>query len=216
MATPYRLGRTLWHDSKSLQYPARTTAIKTVKHRHYGPVLDQGNLGSCTGNSISQVLNTAHAHKTGHKLYTEKDAINFYHRGTLVDEFTGDYPPDDSGSSGNGVCLAALQDGVLASYDHAFGIDHALGALSLQPVMIGINWYNSMFDPDSNGFLTIANGIAGGHEPCLVGINLKGEFVWLLNSWGASWALKGFAKLRFADLDRLLQEDGDVTVPVAA
>lgn len=215
-ATPFPLGRTLWHDPKSRLYPARTAIRRfSVTHRHLGSVLDQGNLGSCTGNSLAQVLNTMGAHRVPSRLYKEADAVHFYSRGTNEDEFVGDYPPSDEGSSGNGVCLAAWKDGVLDRYEHCFGLDHTLNTLVLRPVMIGVNWYTGMFFTDTNGFLWPSGQVEGGHEPALIGVNFKLRYVTLLNSWGKHWGRQGRAYMTFDTLDRLLHEDGDVTVPYA-
>jgi len=214
---PHPLGRTVWHDPRSLSYPAPRGALTRRKWRHAGRVLDQGQLGSCTGNALAQVGNTKPCHKLFHRLWKEDDAVHFYERGTQEDEYTGTYPPDDSGSSGNGVCLAALQDGVIESYSHAFGIDHALEALMLQPIMIGIGWTNSMFYPDENGWISPEGGDVGGHELAVVGFDVDptyGEYVWLLNSWGKGWGRRGYAKLKVTDLDDRLRRQGDATVPV--
>lgn len=108
----YSLGRIVQHDPRSLAFVAATAPLKTVTHRLSGQVLDQGNLGSCTGNAMAQALNT------------------------------------------------------------------------------------------------------GGHEIAVVGINTHLERVTLLNSWGPSWGRNGRAYLKFADLDALLQAQGDVVVPV--
>lgn len=209
----YPLGRLVEHDPRSLAYLAKTAPLKTVTHRHYGPVLDQGDLGSCTGNAIAQALNTAPL-RHGRKLLTERDAISLYSRATTLDNFSGAYPPDDTGSTGLAVAKAAKEAGYISAYHHAFGVDQALAALVLSPVIIGIPWYDSMFEPAHNGYLTVDGSVAGGHEVSLIGINTKLERVTLLNNWSASWGLNGRAYLRFADLDALLSRQGDVTVPV--
>ncbi len=65
------------------------------------------------------------------------------------------------------VCRAAKQLGMITAYHHAFGLQHALQALVLRPVITGINWYTSFDTPDpQSGVVAIAPGatVRGGHE----------------------------------------------------
>jgi len=214
MSTPYPLGRTLSHDPRSRNFAAPLApALKTVMHTHYGPVLDQGNLGSCTGNALSQALNTKPLHARRGKYLTEADAVRLYSAATRLDEFDGEYPPTDTGSSGLAVCKAALAEGLIRSYSHAFGLDQCLAALVLQPVIVGTEWTDAMFEPDSKGFVHPTGNVAGGHEYCLLGLNVRDEYVTAINNWSVTWGLRGRFRIRFADLGTLLQAQGDVTVP---
>lgn len=215
----YALGRVVDHDPRSLAFPAALAPeLKTITHRApgtagHGGVLDQGDLGSCTGNAMAQALNSTPL-KGKRRLLTEDDARNLYSRATALDSFPGTWPPTDTGSSGNAVAKAAREAGYITSWRHAFGLDQALAALVLSPVLIGINWYESMFVPDAKGYLNIAGDIAGGHEVSLIGINVTAKRVTLLNNWSSSWGMNGRAYLRWADLGMLLADQGDVTVPV--
>lgn len=236
-STPYPLGRLLEHDPRSKldQYrAAQAPALKTTMHRHYGKILDQGNLqsqtavaaylamvgaegvdalGSCTGNGTVQVLNSAPL-RHGRPLLTEVDAIKLYSRATVLDGFPGTWPPSDDGSSGLAAMKAAKEAGYISAYHHAFGIDQALAALVLSAVIIGITWRDTMWEVDGNGYLDISGNDVGGHEPALIGLDTRRDHVVMLNSWGPTWGRNGRAYLRFADLDVLLRAQGDVTVPV--
>jgi hypothetical protein len=209
MAYPYVLGRHVEHDPRSLDFPAETRpALKSVL---WGPppiVLDQGRIGSCTGNATVDVLNCL-----GHN-YDEKVAVAIYTWATHHDGIPGAYPKEDTGSTGLAAAKAAKHFGLLKSYRHAFGTDHTLGALMLQPVMIGIPWYEGMFDPDGDGFLSVTGGVAGGHEIAIIGYDATDKYVTFLNSWGPTWGENGTAKVHVNDLDRLLSEQGDCTVPL--
>ena len=210
------LGRLVEHDERSRAFRAATAPeLRSVKHRRYVGILDQGQLGSCTGNALAGAIDTAPLHKAGRNLH-EADAVKLYSLATTLDDDPQNYPPTDTGSSGLAVCKAGVQLGYLASYGHAFSLDEALAALVVSPVIIGINWYEDMFDPDSAGFVHPGGALAGGHEVELVGLDVKGSYVWAANSWGTSWGLKGYFKVSFADLGRLLSEDGDCTIPVSA
>ena len=206
----YPLGRIVQHDPRSFAFPAALApALKTVNHRHYGPVLDQGQIGSCTGNAAAQALNTVPL-RHGRRLLAEIDARNLYHYATVLDGYPGTWPPTDTGSSGLAVAKASLKAGYVTGYTHAFGLDQCLAALVLAPVIVGTNWHDSMFTPDSNGFIHPTGAIAGGHEYALIGIDVKRKRVTMLNSWSASWGRNGRAYLTFDDLGALLADQGDV------
>ena len=78
--TTYHLGRHLQpnHDPRSLDHPAEVAPLVSVRHQHHGPVLDQGQLGSCTGNATAQALNTDPLMPDGRRLLTEQDAVAIY------------------------------------------------------------------------------------------------------------------------------------------
>lgn len=212
--TPYRLGRLKEHDPRSRGFQAEASPVlRTITHAKFGPVLDQGQTGSCTGHAAAHALETRPMYQR--KFYTHDDAMRFYSLGTQNDEWVGnEYPPVDDGSSALGVCKGLKIIGEISGYTHSFSLAQTLGALVLSPVMIGINFYEDMFRLNSGGFMVPGGAIAGGHEMCLVGINTTGNYVTGINSWGPGWGLKGRFKMAFSDLGRLLSEDGDSTVPV--
>lgn len=210
----YVLGRHLdaSHDYRSRMFPAGTAPLVTTMHTHHGPVLDQGQLGSCTGNAASQALNTDPLLLAGRRLLTEADAIAIYSWATHHDSYDGAYPPEDTGSDGLAVGKAAKHLGLISRYGHAFGLQHVLGALVLHPLIIGIPWLQGMFTPGADGYLQVTGAVAGGHEVCLRGVDVERQAVRLLNSWSASWGDQGEAWLRWADLGSLLAQRGDATV----
>lgn len=208
------LGRNVNHDPRSLAFPAAVSAAprKPVLHRHYGPVLDQGQLGSCTGNAMAQALNTAPFHKSRAKLLTEADAVSIYSAATLIDGSPGHYPPTDTGSDGLSVAKVAAKRGYISAYHHAFDVEHALGALQLSPFLFGTSWHESMFTPDADGFVHPDGNVVGGHEILCIGDT--GTALVFLNSWGKSWGKGGTFLLSYADFAALMADSGDVTVPV--
>jgi len=212
----YVLGRHLdaAHDFRSRAFPARTAPLVTTTHTHHGPVFDQGQLGSCTGNATAQALNTDPLIPASRRLLTEADAIAIYSWATHHDSYRGAYPPTDTGSDGLSVAKAAKHLELISSYQHAFGLDHVLGALVVRPLIIGIPWLQGMFAVRSDGYLQVTGAVAGGHEVCLHGIDVERQAVRLLNSWSSSWGDQGEAWLRWADLGSLLDQRGDATVLV--
>jgi hypothetical protein len=139
-----RLGRHVEHDPRSRGYAykaAEDVALRNIVHRHYGGILDQGNLGSCTGNACAGAINTIPIHAKREHVLREPEALDLYELATAIDEFPGQYPPEDTGSSGLAVAKAAQQKGYISSYQHAFSIGDALLALMEGPIIVGVNWY---------------------------------------------------------------------------
>jgi len=209
-----RLGRHVHHDPASRNFPAaRAPRIVTVDHRAKGLPLNQGTLGSCTANALCGALNSAPDY-TGGALLTEADAVRLYGAETRLEGKP--HPPHDPGGSGLLVCKAAKDEGMISSYTHAFGREHALLALVLRPVIVGINWYSSFDTPTAAGEVQIAKGATnrGGHEVLADGIDADRELVWLWNSWGTTFGKGGRFCMSFDTLDQLLALGGDVTVPI--
>lgn len=209
-----RLGRHVHHDERSRNFRAQLApTIKSKKHRLYGKVLDQGNLGSCTGNALVHCLHNTPTHIKG-KNYKQDTAVKLYSEATKTDPWPGEYPPTDTGSSGLDVCKAAVKLGFITRYEWTFSIDQMLAALMLRPVMVGVPWYTAMDEPDPvTGLINVGGYVRGGHEFAVNGVDLKKEWLHCIQSWG-NWGLKGKFKISISDMQRLLDEYGDCAVPI--
>lgn len=206
-----RLGRHVEHDPRSREFRVRAKdAVRSVEWKRHVGIFNQGSTGSCTGNAMAGALSTQ---PFTHRFH-EKMAVELYHEATELDSVPGTYPPDDTGSTGIAVAKAALHDGHIARYEHAFSLDEALTALMNGPVITGINWYTDMDEPDENGLVTVGGTIRGGHEVCVVGVDTDARTIRFANSWGTEWGAHGYALMTWSDWDRLLHEEGDVTAPV--
>jgi hypothetical protein len=234
--TDPRLGRHVHHDSRSLGYEflprdATPKGKDTLFDSATGP-LNQGSIGSCTGNATAQWLNTnfANVPRLGvsaaeSKLYvggflSEKNALAIYHEGTVLDSTPGTYPPDDTGCSGIFVAQAAEKLGWLNKYSHTFSFQAAQAAIELTPAIQGSVWTNQMFKPVNGlvkvGKLTESN-IAGGHEYLMCGIDWSEQVFIFRNSWGDQDAWVGckpggYFAIGFKDEQALLAEQGDLTI----
>lgn len=233
--TDPRLKRRVHHDSRSLRYAygvlPKSAIVKTKWTRRI-PILDQGQLGSCTANAFTGVFGTDSMQRMGSTTaavkadsrgifaagtfgLNEDFAVQFYSLETLDDSFPGNYPPDDTGSDGLGAMKAAQDLGLVDTYKHAFSIAAVQSALMQGPVLWGTEWLNSMFTTDAKGFLVVdkSSGVAGGHELVLNGYDPATDTYDGDNSWGTSFGLDGSFKVTGADLKYLLSRDGDITVP---
>jgi hypothetical protein len=211
------LGRIQEHDPASKGFSAALSpALKTTMWLYHGQVLDQGQIGSCTGNAAVEVLMSGPYYNVLKKIFVESDALTIYEMATHIDGIPGVYPPDDTGSSGLAVMKACKKKGWITGYNHAFGIDHALGALMVGPVITGVPWYEDMFTPDKDGFVHPGGAMAGGHEFTVLGYDITKDAVYCLNHWTAQWGLNGFFWIKSNDWDKLLQNGGDVTIPVVS
>jgi hypothetical protein len=217
---PLPLGRNVRHDSRNRAYAHRPRDRQLTSQlwtRHI-PILDQGQLGSCTGNMMTGALGTDPLFgvlPAAHAALNESLAVAIYSAAEKLDGGAG-YPPEDDGSTGPSVDQVAKNLGLISGYTHAFDLASLLDALEDGPLGIGINWYSSMDAPDSSGLVTISPdaSIRGGHEVLVRGKDVAAQVIHCDNSWGASWGVSGSFTMSYATIERLLGEQGDVTVPI--
>lgn len=210
----FRLGRHVEHDEASKQFPAeRAPSLVSVEHVRASGPFNQGDLGSCTGNAMAGVLDTL---PWKHHSLGERTAVKLYELATTLDGIPGEYPPTDTGSSGLAVCKAAQKLGYISRYSHAFGLQHALEALVIAPVIMGIAWYDSFDNPPDTGILAITPGasVRGGHELEVSKLDVENKLIGGWQSWGDWGPLHGRWLMSWDTFGELLDQQGDVTVPV--
>lgn len=235
---PYRLGRHVEHDEENFKFAwsGEKATGNSVVWGSEGPILNQLSVGACTGFTDADVLNTdmfaaIRKKKHGGTYLQAGDALDFYHEATELSALGGGqvWPPDDPGSSGPAAAQAAVNAGYFDTYTHCFTWDQFQSAIEKQPVMLGTIWTNDMFNYNGDGVVSIGslddNNIAGGHEYMARGILYQQSLVLCRNHWYAQdnvtpWnegtdGLKqpGEFYISFQDLQTLLNNQGDVTVP---
>lgn len=238
------LGRNVNHDSASRAYrvqPRRAGVIRPVRHESHIAILDQGQLGSCTGNAgVSAIYHHPYPGDTS-KPYPgygpdEAGAVSLYSAATQIDPYAGEYPPEDTGSDGLSIAKVLKAKGVISGYLWAFTLAEALAQLADTPEITGLIWYNSMFDTTDSGHaghLVVRqdSGVAGGHEICVDEVITPSNatvdvaqlssmadqiFVGGPNSWGRSFGDDGRWYMTAREWGSLLAQQGDVTSFVAA
>ncbi len=129
----------------------------------------------------------------------------------------GSYPgaePQYEGTSVLAGVKVATRLGLYREYRWAFGLDDLILALGYAgPAVLGVDWYEDMFEPDAEGFLHVAGGVVGGHAILCNGVSLRRRAFRLHNSWGRSWGQDGAAWISFDDMEKLLHSKGEACIP---
>lgn len=185
--------------------PSRKTwAIKPT-------ALDQGRTGTCVGHAWANFLRCAPIQSNA-GIDTLRWQI--YDAATQIDEWTdndGD-TKREMGTSVRAGAQAVTDMSRLKSFLFAFDLATALEWVLLQgPVVLGVNWYSSMFKPDAKGIVAIkpTDRVEGGHAFLWRGADTRRALAWCCNSWGDDWGLSGNFAISFRDLERLIHENGE-------
>lgn len=210
-----RLARIYQYDPRNKKFLIKRL-IKATEPRSYtwrcNLMLDQGNDGSCVGCGITAELaaRPAEVQKLNYRFAKEK----IYWEAQRNDEWSGgSYPGAKPFYEGTSV-LAGVKVAHSLGYFKGYYWADTFKALQMGmayhgPAVIGINWYEGMFNMQEDGFIYPTGSIAGGHCCLLTQINMKEEYFTLHNSWGDGWADMGAAKISFKTMRRLLAEEGE-------
>lgn len=208
-----KLDRRVQFDAKSRSFPIRTLlapkAPRSFTWSCYAN-LDQGQEGACVGFAWAQELA---ARPLVVANATERLAQGIYAEAKKLDEWEGE---EYSGTSVLAGAKVLCQQGWMDEYRWAFGLDDLILAVGYKgPAVLGLNWYEGMFQPDPKGYIHPSGSLAGGHAILCRSVNVKQRRFMLHNSWGVGWgSYKGAAWISFEDMDRLLHEAGEACIPV--
>lgn len=204
------------HLPAKVKLPVRKTWAINAKH------LDQGPTGTCVGHGWRNFLRCAPIQTSA----ADPNAFKIYKKAILLDPWKdndseanlpdGD-PGLESGTTVRAGAKAMQQLGRLTSYAWAFSLQPVIEWLLLKgPVVVGVNWYDSMFEPDSKGNVSITPGaqVAGGHCFSIRGYDTSIAKARCIQSWGDGWGYKGDFFLSAKDLERLILENGEVCTAV--
>lgn len=212
------LDRKVYYDPRSLDYRIRALADelavpadKPVSKKWRTPiVLDQGKEGACVGFAWTGWAGSYS--KAWKPTLKDADAFDLYHAAQRDDETPGE---NYEGSSTLGGAKASQELGRVSSYHWATTIDEIILALGhIGPVVVGINWYDGMYEPVGDE-LKVTGTLAGGHDILINAVDLKKERMRFHNSWGRDWGHLGEAWMSIADVERLvIKEQGDCCLAI--
>jgi C1A family cysteine protease len=226
-----RLDRQREIDLRSLNYSiASVLGAKESLPRSYtwrvDERLDQGQEGACVGFGWSCELAARPSEVEDVTDAFARESI--YWQAQRTDEYEGGaYPGADPFSEGSSVLAGAKvcqSLGFFSEYRWALTLEDLVLAVGYKgPAVIGIDWYEGMYDPDADGFIHPAGQIVGGHCICIIGVHVElnegGKIdplrSWFLlqNSWGASWGMDGRCRLTVVEMMKLWP-GGDFCIPL--
>lgn len=213
---PFKLGRIQQFDSRSLNFPVKdiltTTQVNTYRTANWNVTieLDQGQTPSCVGHGHAHFLATEPLVEEN---VTEDKALMIYRTAQSLDGISGIH--EGSTVIAGAKAVQQLWPEVYKIYSWCLGLADVLSTLShLGPVVLGINWTDSMFTPNAKGFIVPTGSFIGGHCLEAIGIDVPNQYVILHNSWSKTWGLNGNCKISWKDLDYLLRQGGEALYPV--
>lgn len=219
-----RLDRVTQFDERSRSYPVRA-ALQGVQRKEKrwtpGDVLDQGSEGACVGFGWSGELEASPVRV---KNVDNSFARALYHRAQQLDEWPGE---EYEGTSVLAGAKACKELGMIESYRWAFGIDDLIDAVvGLGPAVLGINWYEGMYETRPSGLVEVTGNTVGGHCILITGyhpkMRIRGEgwltrhevLIWQ-NSWGTGYGRNGFGYVPVEGMEALLKDAGEACVPLS-
>jgi hypothetical protein len=180
------------------------------------PVLNQGKEGACVGFGVTNELRFNPVPIMGLDERFAREQI--YWPAQHIDDWEGgSYSganPFYEGTSVRAGLEAAQELGYVGEYRAANNEYEMALAMTLGPVIIGVDWYEGMFRPDKRGYIKPTGAKMGGHCCLVIGLKVTrgpsgSGYYTIYNSWGPTWGDKGTAKIRRVDMARLLDDGGD-------
>lgn len=218
MDLPHGLGRVFHPDDRDLKHPmlrrlaASEAAVPDVFARTPTWVGDQGPTSMCVGFAWAGFMRAQPLSVTTQPA-SQPETI--YHEAQKIDPWEGENYDGTSVRAG-GSYLKNIHD--FDEYVWSFDLDHIKRWIFEHAcVVVGTNWYMDMFVPTLQPFtkahsewvIKPGGEFAGGHAWLLYGYDNKRGFFRMVNSWGKGWGRSGRAVIRYEDMQRLLDEDGE-------
>lgn len=215
-----RLGRIAQRDLRDERYPVRAVlrGIPAARWRYWydnGAWRDQGDTGTCVGHGWAHWCEDSPVTHPGEDV----DPFQWYADAVKLDPWPENDGPDwYFGTTVRAGAKVAQQRGMVAEYRWVNGTQDLIDTvLGLGPVVIGVDWYEDMFEPrwerDALGDLrkmVVPGGlVAGGHCLVINGVSLDRGTFRLKNSWGRGWGVDGRASIRIDDMAMLLETGGE-------
>jgi hypothetical protein len=215
MATQARFGRRVAIDPNDKRFQIPRVAVPAdVTQRTWftRDVFDQGYTSQCVAFSGVGWL-------VAGPVRNIKDPPGFqelYRECQLIDEWPGE-DPDVEGTSIRALYKVLRRWGYVSEYRWAWTLEPVVNHILMNgPMVLGTNWYSGQMETDGDGFVRATGELAGGHAYLAIGANRAKKCpdgstgaVRCVQSWGRGWGQGGRFWLSFADLAKLLAEDGE-------
>lgn len=208
-------------DTRDKIYAPKAIVLpKTVDLRsNCSPVEDQGNLGSCTGNAVAGIVEYLNR-KAGRPtdvsrlfIYYEervlegtvtidagayiRDGIKVLNKKGAPLESIWPYNINKFSTRPNTLAYSDALRRKAGTYEKVLNFAGVKNALARGfPVVIGFDVYESFYNIGTNGIMPYPNvnteQLLGGHAVAIVGYNDNTSRFIVRNSWGTSWADRGY------------------------
>jgi hypothetical protein len=208
-------------DERRLRALVRLETGKAAKARtrpwHIRESLDQGATSECVVHALMHALQAApRVHDLG---WSRADRTTFYGLAQQRDGF----PRPHDGTTARAVCSVARERGLISEYLWIYDEGTLREHLALRgTVMMGTDWFASMFATDTRGYVEPNGAVVGGHETLVRWYHgprhrTHPDSYELQNSWGERWGVSGNFFLK-ADALRYLVFglNGDLVLPTEA
>ena len=135
-----------------------------------------------------------------------------YKEAQKLDEWVGE---NYNGTSVRGAAKYLKSTNKISSYLWTYNINVLIDTvLTKGPVVVGTNWYRSMFFPDKNGLIRVTGKLTGGHAYVINGVDKNKKLFRIKNSWGKNWGKSGHAFISFSDMEKLIKQNGEVCLAI--
>jgi hypothetical protein len=170
------------------------------------PTLNQGDTGHCVGFSMADwgicfPVQDAFTNANGH---------SFYYKCKIVD---GE-PEQENGSTVRSAATVLRQEGMIDAYAFASSVNEIkYWLVNKGPLIIGTDWTNDMFTPDSENVIHPTGDVAGGHAYLINEVKDDALFG-IQNSWGNEWGIMGRAYIPISEFSVLFRYGGEALAAV--
>lgn len=178
------------------------------------PVLDQEREGACVGAGCTNELRFNPVPVPGLDMKFAREQV--YWPAQRDDQFPGGaYPganPFSEGTSVRAGIKQLVRLGYVGEYRRARNEAEMALAITIGPIVIGVDWYEGMYQPNARGYLRPTGRKVGGHCVLLPALKVTSPpgsgYYTIYNSWGPNWGRNGTARISRADMRKLIDSGG--------
>jgi hypothetical protein len=192
-------------DERNRAFRVTVDRDLTAQARYWTPgtiVTDQGREGACVGHgTVNEYLASP---ARGRLADPDVTAYEVYRAAQRIDEWQGE---NYDGTSVRAGMLVGRQRSWWSGFQWAFTMPELRVALETGPVVIGVEWTESMYAAPG-ARVRVSGQVVGGHCLLITGYSPNwsglGPHYRLRNSWGPSWGANGSAYIAAHSLNAIL------------